>query len=207
MDRAQYTTLREALQAIPDPRQARGKRYPWHFLLMLIALALASGEQTVHAMADWIGLHADELRIPLDWTEKAFPSESTIRRTLRLIAPTQLESILAGLPPVTVSVPAEPGLTGQSVDGKVLCGASAHGQPIHLVSLVRHTDACVVNQVAVKQKSNEITAVPKLLARRNLQGTVTTMDALLTQRQIAQQILDQNGHYLMMVTPAPKGGA
>lgn len=198
MDRTQYTTLSDALQAIPDPRKARGKRYPWHFLLMLIALAMASGEQTVHALADWILLHTDELRTQLDWHEKSFPSESTIRRTVRLIVPTQLESILESLPSVTVSAPAGD-LAGQSVDGKMLRGASAHGQPIHLVSLVRHADACIINQVAVKQKSNEITAAPALLAGRNLQGTVTTMDALLTQRQIAQQILDQKGHYLMMV--------
>jgi predicted transposase YbfD/YdcC len=199
MDQAQYTTLSEALQAIPDPRKARGKRYPWHFLLMLIALALASGEPTVHAIADWIALHADEWRIPLEWKEKPLPSESTIRRTLRLIPPTQLESILAGLPPVVVSVSAALGLVGQSIDGKTLRGAGAHGQSIQLVSLVRHNDACIVNQVAVQQKSNEITAVPVLLTGRNLQGTVTTMDALLTHRTIAQQILDQHGHYLMMV--------
>ena len=54
MDQPQYSTLRDALACIADPRKARGKRYPWHFLLMLIALALASGEQTVHAIADWI---------------------------------------------------------------------------------------------------------------------------------------------------------
>ena len=198
MDRPQYITLSDALQAIPDPRKARGKRYPWHFLLMLIALAMARGEQTVHAIADWILLHADELRIQFDWHEKSFPSESTVRRTVRLIVPTQLESILEGLPPVTVSASAAD-LAGQSVDGKMLRGASAHGQSIHLVSLVRHADACIVHQVAVKQKSNEITAVPALLAGRNLHGTVTTMDALLTQRSIAQQILEQNGHYLMMV--------
>src|SRR5574341_1516024 len=132
MDRPQYTTLRDALQAIPDPRHARGKCYPWHFLLMLIALA--SGEKAVHAMADWIVLHVDEWRSQLGWHEKSFPSESTIRRTLRFIAPTQLETILAGLPD-TAPAPVESDLTGQSVDGKVLFGASAHGRPVQLVSL------------------------------------------------------------------------
>lgn len=200
MDQPQYTTLSETLKVVFDPRNARGKRYPWHFLLMLIVLALASGAQTVHAIADWILLHADEWRTPLAWPEKSLPSESTIRRTLRLIAPTQLEALLAGVPPAPVSVLNESGsLTGQSVDGKALRGACAHGQPTHLVSLVRHTDARILGQVAVPQKTNEITAVPALLAGRELQGTVTTMDALLTQRHIAQQILEQNGHYLMMV--------
>ena len=200
MDQPQYPTLSEALQTIPDPRKARGTRYSWHFLLLLIALALASGARTVHALAAWIVLHADELRIQLDWHAKSFPSESTIRRTLRLIAPTRLETILAGLPATPESTPTEPcSLKGQSVDGKAVRGACAHGQPTHLVSLVRHTDARILGQVGVNQKTNEITAVSALLAGRNLQGTVTPMDALLTQRQIAQQILDQKGHYLMMV--------
>ena len=43
MDQPKYTTLTEALQPVPDPRHARGKRYSWLFLLTLIAAALASG--------------------------------------------------------------------------------------------------------------------------------------------------------------------
>ena len=53
--------------------------------------------------------------------------------------------------------------------------------------------------MAVETKTNEITDAPELLGDRDLSGTVTTMDALLTQRAFAQQILDQNGHYLMAV--------
>jgi hypothetical protein len=85
------------------------------------------------------------------------------------------------------------------VDGKALRGAQAHGEKVHLVSLVRHADAITEGQTAVAEKSNEITAVPKLLAERDLTGTVTTMAALLTQRTLAQQILDQQGHYFMVV--------
>ena len=42
MDQPKYNTLTEALQTLTDPRKPRGKRYPWHFLLQLIALALAT---------------------------------------------------------------------------------------------------------------------------------------------------------------------
>jgi predicted transposase YbfD/YdcC len=52
---------------------------------------------------------------------------------------------------------------------------------------------------AVADKSNEITAAPRLLAGRDLRGTVTTVDALLTQRELARQIRQQGGHYLMVV--------
>jgi predicted transposase YbfD/YdcC len=88
---------------------------------------------------------------------------------------------------------------GQAIDGKDVRGASAHGEHTFLVSLVRHEHAYVLGQAAVDRKTNEITAVPGLLAGRDLTGTVTTMDALLTQQRIAQQILAQGGHYLMIV--------
>ena len=90
-------------------------------------------------------------------------------------------------------------LIGQSIDGKELRGARAHGRPICLVSLVRHGTGTVLSQRAVERKSNEIKAVPHLLQGRDLTGTVTTMDALLTQRAIAQQIVGAGGHYLMSV--------
>jgi predicted transposase YbfD/YdcC len=90
-------------------------------------------------------------------------------------------------------------LRGQSVDGKDIRGVRAHGNPQFLVSLARHDSAYVLGQVVVDEKTNEITAVPALLAGRDLRGTVTTMDALLTQGDVARQILNQGGHYLMVV--------
>ncbi len=74
---------------------------------------------------------------------------------------------------------------GHAIDGKAVRGATRPGATVHLVSLVRHDDGRVWGQVAVADKSNEITAAPRLLVRRNLHGTVTTMDALLTQRTLA----------------------
>ena len=66
-------------------------------------------------------------------------------------------------------------------------GANRHGAAVHLVGLLRHADAVILGQVRVAAKSNEITAAPALLAGRALAGTVTTMDALLTQRALAVQ--------------------
>jgi predicted transposase YbfD/YdcC len=212
MDQPKYTTLVEALTALIDPRKARGKRYPWMLLLTLIAIAIASGQRTVHAIANWAALHWDELRAELHPERVTCPSESTFRRALRLIDPQGIEALLIHLavnplpttPPAPVRTPATPSseklpLQAQAVDGKALRGARAHGEQVHLVSLVHHADAVTAAQTAVAEKSNEITAVPQLLAGRDLTGTVTTMDALLTQRTLAQQILDQHGHYFMVV--------
>jgi predicted transposase YbfD/YdcC len=88
---------------------------------------------------------------------------------------------------------------GQALDGKAVRGAGAHGHPTHLVSLVQHTSAVTLAQVAVEQKRNEISAAPALLQGRAGPGTVTTMDALLTQRALAEHIEHQGGYYLMVV--------
>jgi len=74
-----------------------------------------------------------------------------------------------------------------------------NGQHTFLVSLVRHQNAHALDKAAVAVKTNEVAAVSILLAGRDLTGTITTMDALLTQRYLAQQILDQAGHYLMII--------
>ncbi len=55
----------------------------------------------------------------------------------------------------------------------------------------------VLAQVATDEKSNEITAVPKLLKMLSLKGTIVTTDALNCQRAIAQQIVDQGGDYVL----------
>lgn len=99
----------------------------------------------------------------------------------------------------TTSQAVHPALKGQSIDGKTVRGLRRYEQSLHLVSLVRHDSGIVLNQLAVNDKSNEITAVPQLLAKRDLTGTVTTMDALLTQRALCRQILEQGGHYLVVV--------
>src|SRR6266498_3747789 len=95
MDRSKYTTLADALGSIPDPRHARGKRYSWLFLLTLIAAALASGQKTIHAIADWVKLYADELRGSLNPPTGRIPSGSTFYRTLRGIDLVVLEEQLS----------------------------------------------------------------------------------------------------------------
>jgi len=91
------------------------------------------------------------------------------------------------------------GLCGQAVDGKTVRGASAHGETVHLVSVVRHESAAVLAQEQVREKLDERQAAAHLLSQRSLQGTVTTLDALHTQVKLARQIVAAGGHYLMVV--------
>ena len=208
MDQLKYTTLTEALKSIPDPRHARGKRYSWLFLLTLMGAALASGQKTVNAIADWVQLHANELKASLNPPKGRLPSGSTFYRTVRKVDLAVLEAQLSNFAEplakesaalATFTTSEGEVLQGQALDGKAVHGSQAHGQPLTLVSLVQHGTGITLAQVETDTKSNEIPAAAQLLAGRDLTNTVTTMDALHTQRELAQQILDQHGHYLMIV--------
>jgi predicted transposase YbfD/YdcC len=207
MDAPQYTNLRAALAAVPDPRCRRGQRYPWPVLLTLLAAGLVSGQKSVRAIAQWVAEHAAELELLAGLPPGRVPSAATLRRALRAVDLAALEARIAAfvaeLPTASppVGAPPTPPLpwVGLALDGKAVRGANRHGTRVHLVGLVRHDDGRVLSQRAVADKSNEITAAPRLLERRDLRGTVTTTDALLTQRAVATKIVTQGGHYLMAV--------
>jgi predicted transposase YbfD/YdcC len=202
------STLLSYLTQVPDFRCARGQRFAWPYLLALVAAAVAAGQSTVLTMAVWARTHRTELLAALRPRCPRLPSTATWRRLLEHIDVAALEQQVAAYNQMLDASDATAGqvilrtgavLRGQAVDGKDVRGASAHGQHTFLVSLVRHESAYVLRQAAVDVKTNEITVVPTLLADRDLTGTITTMDALLTQRAIAELIRRKNGHYLMTV--------
>jgi len=203
MDQPQYSSLMDLFAAMPDPRQARGKRYSWSLILTLIAAALVSGERGVRALSQWISARQPELLAVLGGTRQQLPSATTVRRALRVVDVADLEARARALGgPVVVAPPkagAPPPLVGVALDGKQVNGANAHGAQIHLLSLTRHADACVLRQHAVAAKTNEIPTAPHLLAGLDLTNVVVTMDALLTQHALATQIRQQRGHYFMVV--------
>src|SRR5580700_10949165 len=87
-----------------------------------------------------------------------------------------------------------------AIDGKVVRRSfdRASGKsPLHMVSAWGCEQRLVLAQIATDAKSNEITAVPKLLEMLSLKGTIVTADALNCQRAIAQQIVDQGGDYVL----------
>ncbi len=90
-------------------------------------------------------------------------------------------------------------LQGQAIDGKAVRTASAHGERTHLVSVVEHAGAQTLGQTKRSTKRSEAHAAQEVLAGRDLSGTISSMDAGLTQRTLARQIRRQNGHYFMVV--------
>jgi len=87
----QNSTLLAAVQAVPDPRKARGKRYSWSVLLSILVAGLASNYQTAHAIAQWVKLQFAAWHPALPDLHRP-PSASTLLRTLRQIDASVLEA-------------------------------------------------------------------------------------------------------------------
>ena len=120
MDQPQYSNLVDGMQAVPDPRHARGTQLEWALLWGVIAGALLSNHRTPAAIAQWAKQQAASLLAAFRPRCGRVPSEATIRRTLRHVDVAALEQHLAlvGLPPASPpdAAPA-PSLQGQAVDG------------------------------------------------------------------------------------------
>ena len=89
-----------------------------------------------------------------------------------------------------------------AIDGKQLRGSVDHfeGQSaINVVSAWATANELVLGQVKVDEKSNEITAIPRLLEALDISGCLVTIDAIGTQIKIAEKIVAQGGDYLLAV--------
>lgn len=87
-----------------------------------------------------------------------------------------------------------------AVDGKTMRGArqGAGGEKaLHVLSAYAHETGLVIGQRCVDGKSNEITAIPELLKTLALEGAVVTIDAMGTQKAIAQAILNKKADYVL----------
>ncbi len=87
-----------------------------------------------------------------------------------------------------------------AIDGKTLrrsFDTASEKSALHMVSAWSCEERLVLAQIATDEKSNEITAVPQLLRFLNLEGRTVTTDAMSCQRDIAEQIVDQGGHYIL----------
>jgi predicted transposase YbfD/YdcC len=208
MIQANYTTMVEQLQGIRDPRSRRGQSYEWQYLLIIVASAVMAGQQSVRGMAQWAAEQAPVLLANLQPHRGRIPSVMTLHRVLTKVPIAELERRISEYTATIDQADGEMGsiqtqqgevLRGQALDGKTLCGASQHGEGVHLVSLVRHESGVALAQERVESKIDERKAARHLLTPETLAQTVTTTDALYTQVKQAEQILASGGHYLMVV--------
>lgn len=177
-----------------DPRINRTKR---HALLDLVTIALCAvicGAESWVEVADWGEAKREWLSA---WLElpNGIPSHDTFGRVFGRLDPAQFEA--GFLRWVQGAAVATAGAV-LAIDGKTIRAARPHGATaLHIVSAWASANRLVIGQEAVDQKSNEIVAIPALLARLDLHEQVVTIDAMGCQRAIAAQIVAQGGDYVL----------
>ncbi len=189
----------DALSHLPDPRDPRGVRYPLAVLLGTLLVALAGGANTLAAVAEFTDDHQAWFRLwlPLGAT---VPTDDTYRLLVRRLEPeTAMKAALLLLDGTCL-----PGLQELilALDGKVSrrSGDPAAGtRPLLLVSAFLVREGLTLAQEPCEVKSNEITAIPRLLGRMVLEGAVVTIDAAGCQRAIVQDLRAADADYVLAV--------
>ena len=199
---AQPQPLIEVFAEIPDFRRCRGKRHPLPAILSLACCAMLCGYRSYSAIAEWGRNYGVRIAHALGFTHNT-PCAATLHTVFRHVDRDAVEAKLgAWAEGVVVSTPVAPsaGEAAIALDGKTLRGSRKQGAPgAHLLSALSHHLGLTLAQQAVDDKTNEITQVETVLHQLVLQGRVCTMDALLTQRQVAQTIVEKGGDYVMIV--------
>jgi predicted transposase YbfD/YdcC len=187
-----------------DPR-VRGRCD--HRLLDIIVLALCA---VVANCNDWqqIALFARERRV---WFARflplpnGIPSHDTFERVFDRLDPAAFQACFRSW---VRALSASLNIPHVAIDGKTLRSSGRSDlerSPLHLVSAWATAAHLSLGQVAVDAKSNEITAIPKLLELLDLKGAFVTIDAMGCQTQIADRIVQSGGDYVLAVKGNQEG--
>lgn len=191
--------LIELFSAIPDFRQAQGKRHPLPAILALAAAAMLCGYRSYSAIAEWGRNYGQALATALGFTNGKTPCAATLHTVFRNLDKQRFETQLGAWAEAVLSATPTAELEAEAIDGKSLRSSQKQGAPgAHLLSAVSHRLGLTLGQRAVPDSTNEISAARELLSGLIIKGRVITMDALLTQRKLAEAILARGGHYVMM---------
>src|SRR6266700_2276287 len=167
---------------LSDPRVERNREHRLEEILLIAIAAVLSGAESWNDIEDYGQAKREWLKTFLT-LPSGIPSHDTFNRVFAALDPEEMEKgFVAWVSSIAKLTAGEV----VSIDGKALCGTYAGGKKaiVHMVSAWANSNNLVLAQRKVEEKSNEITAIPKLLAALELSGTVVTIDAMGCQREI-----------------------
>src|SRR5215207_4055578 len=179
---------------VVDPRQDNA-RHNLHELLLIALCTILTGGKDCSDMALFGTVKEPFLRQFLR-LRHGIPSHDTFSRVFRLLDPAPFEACFTRF----MQRFAETLQGVVAIDGKTLRRSfdrAAGKSPLHMLHAWSVDQRLLLGQLAVDGKSNEITAVPKLLDLLSLKGRIVTADALNCQRAIAAKVVAQGGDYVL----------
>ena len=178
---------------LPDPRQ-RGKIvYPLDEILLLALIAVLAGAESFVDIARFGRMKLDLLRRFRPFLDGT-PSHDHLGDIFAALDAEPFQRCFVAWTAALIGVPA--GVV--AIDGKTVrrSGGKAGKGAIHMVSAFAAGQRLVLGQVKVAEKSNEITAIPKLLDMLAVEGAIVTIDAMGCQRAIADKIVEKKADYV-----------
>lgn len=193
-------------EEIDDPRSEVNRRHLLVDVIVISILGIIAGADGPLAIAMWAKMQEPWLREHLA-LPNGIPSRHTIGRVLQSLKPTAFQQCFAAWlaslhesPSAVETEQEEKPLRQIALDGKCLRRSHAHGRGLgamYLVSAWATDQGIALGQLAVEEKSNEITAIPQLLDQLDLADAVVTIDAAGCQRNIANEIVAGGGNYVL----------
>lgn len=185
----------------PDGRQSGKVKYPLEEILLLCLLAVLAGADTITDIAKF-GLHKLAFLRRFRPFADGTPAHDHLGDILAALDAEQFQRCFVAWVAARTGVSAEV----IAIDGKTLRRSGSKTSkkktenlagPIHVVSAFAARQRLVLGQVKVGGKSNEIVAIPKLLALLAIEGAVVTIDAMGCQREISKAIIEKKADYIL----------
>jgi predicted transposase YbfD/YdcC len=202
---SQHVSLDEIVvhfRQLEDPRSTINRRHPLVSVAVIALLAVLAGAGGPTAIARWAALKEDLLVQVLD-LPNGIPRKDVFRRVLIALKPAAFQACFADwLRSLRIEAAAETGVERPvlPVDGKTSRRSHDRSQglgALHTVSVWAGEYGLSLGQVACAEKSNEITAIPELLRLVDIKGAIITIDAMGTQKAIAEQVVAGGADYVL----------
>lgn len=185
--------LEEVLKGVEDSRRSNSVIYPIHEILFIMLIAIICGA-TSYARIEMFANKKMEWFKKYLKLENGIPDANTFRYVLMKITPEKIHLLFAEW--MKTVIPQIKGVV--AIDGKqARRTGDEEKRPLHVVSAFAQEYGLVLGQLACEEKSNEITAIPKLLEILEITGCIVTIDAMGTQTEIAKKIRDKNADYIL----------
>ena len=188
-------SIRPYFSGLPDPRCRRGRRHELSELVIIAILAVICCTDNWQEVAQFARAKRKWLKTFLELPH-GIPSHDTFGRVFAAIKPEAFERCFLAW--IAALARVRPGQL-IAIDGKTLRRSfdRASGKAaIHMISAWSSANGLGFGQLATQAKSNEITAIPKLLELLDVRGAVVSMDAMGCQKEIARKIVENGGEYL-----------
>lgn len=186
-------------EGVNDPRRSNATRHDLHEMLMIALLCVLCGGEGCHDMS-LFGRSKERFLRRFMALKHGIPSHDAFSDLFNALDPKGFQQVMLRLLGDFARNLARGSDLVIAIDGKALRRSfdKASGKsPLHLVQAFAVQARLVLGQVAVDQKSNEITAIPELLALLDVRGRIITADAMHTQRATADAVCARGGDYVL----------